>query len=161
MPGVHIDSVEPDRLSQELARENAAESDVSDSITFHDTTIEDAPIDGPYDLVWGFECLHDMPYPVSVLSRMRELAGPDGAVLIADELVEDSLPENTNFMGHLFYNFSILHCLPQAMVFPDAAGTGTVITPSTLRRYAAEAGFSSVDILPIENFQFRFYRLNP
>jgi hypothetical protein len=31
----------------------------------------------------------------------------------------------------------------------------------TLRSYAREAGFSSVEILPIENFFFQFYRLTP
>jgi len=31
----------------------------------------------------------------------------------------------------------------------------------TLKRYAMEAGFSNVEILPIENFFFRFYRLSP
>jgi hypothetical protein len=92
---------------------------------------------------------------------MRDLASPDGAVLIADEAVADTLEENTNFAGHMFYNFSVLHCLPQAMGFPDSAQTGTVIKPSTVRRYAEEAGFSSVDVLDIENPQLRFYRLNP
>jgi hypothetical protein len=47
------------------------------------------------------------------------------------------------------------------MTDPDAAGTGTVMRESTLRRYAREAGFSSVGILPIEHFFFRFYRLTP
>ena len=102
-----------------------------------------------------------MPYPVEALRQMRQLASPGGTVLIADELVEDTLEENCNFMGHLFYNFSVLHCLPQAMVYPNAAGTGTVITPSTMRSYAEEAGFSRVDVLPIENPMFRFYRLTP
>jgi hypothetical protein len=32
---------------------------------------------------------------------------------------------------------------------------------TTLRRYAAEAGFGSVAILPIEKDFFRFYRLRP
>jgi hypothetical protein len=102
-----------------------------------------------------------MPYPVEALRAMRQLASPGGTVLIADERVEDTLEENRNFMGHLYYNFSVLHCLPQAMVFPNAAGTGTVITPSTLGRYAAEAGFGQLDVLPIENPMFRFYRLTP
>jgi hypothetical protein len=31
----------------------------------------------------------------------------------------------------------------------------------TLRRYAMEAGFRSVDIMAIDNFFFRFYRLHP
>ena len=90
---------------------------------------------------------------------MRELLTPDGVVLIADEAVSDTLEENTNFMGHFSYNLSVLHCLPQAMVFPNAAGTGAVIEPSTVSKYADEAGFKRVAILPIENPYWRFYRL--
>jgi 2-polyprenyl-3-methyl-5-hydroxy-6-metoxy-1,4-benzoquinol methylase len=114
-------------------------------------------VQGPYDLVTVFECLHDIPYPVEALKKIRELAVPGGTVLIAD----DSLEENRNFLGHFFYNASVLHCLPQAMVFPNAAGTGTAIGPSTVRRYAEEAGFSRFEVLDIENFFFRFYRLTP
>jgi hypothetical protein len=33
--------------------------------------------------------------------------------------------------------------------------------PDTLRRYADEAGFASVEVLPIEHETFRFYRLRP
>ena len=160
-PDTKIDAIDPDDLSIDEARRHVEEAGVSDNISFHLSTVEDAPVNGPYDLVTAFECLHDMPYPVQALSRMRELAAPSGAVLIADEAVEDTLEENRNSMGHLFYNFSVLHCLPQAMGFPDSAGTGTVIKPSTLQGYAEEAGFKSVEVLDIENPQFRFYRLNP
>jgi 2-polyprenyl-3-methyl-5-hydroxy-6-metoxy-1,4-benzoquinol methylase len=156
-----IDAIDPDEISIQEAQRNAAEAGVSDRITFHLSTVEDAPVQGPYDLMTAFECLHDMPYPVQALRRMRELLAPNGAVLIADEAVGEALEENTNFMGHFFYNFSVLHCLPQAMVFPNAAGTGTVIKPSVLRQYAEGAGFGSVEVLPIENPQFRFYRLTP
>jgi hypothetical protein len=34
-----------------------------------------------------------------------------------------------------------------------------VIRPETVRRYSAEAGFTSVEVLPIEHLFFRFYRL--
>ena len=44
---------------------------------------------------------------------------------------------------------------------PASAETGTVMRPDTLRAYAREAGFKSVEILPIENYFFRFYRLIP
>jgi ubiquinone/menaquinone biosynthesis C-methylase UbiE len=158
-PRTRIDAIDSDEASIKEARRNAEESRVAGQITFHQSTVEEAPCQAPYDLVTAFECLHDMAYPVAALRRMRELAAPDGAVLIADEAVEDTLEDNCNFMGHLFYNFSVLHCLPQALVFPNAAGTGTVITPSTVKKYATEAGFARVDILPIENPMFRFYRL--
>lgn len=156
---IQIDAIDPDKLSIQEAQRNVQKAGVSDRITLHLNTIEEVPLQGPYDLITAFECLHDMPYPIQVLSRMRELLAPDGVALIADEAVGDTLEENTNFMGHFFYNFSVLHCLPQAMVFPNAAGTGTVIKSSTVNKYADEAGFKNVTTLPIENPQFRFYRL--
>ena len=64
-------------------------------------------------------------------------------------------------MGHLFYNFSVLHCLPQAMGFPGSAATGAVMKASTLRAYASEAGFENVEVIDIEHPQFRFYKLDP
>ncbi len=154
-----VHAIDPDDLSIEAARRNAQDAGVADRITIHLNTVEEAPIEGPFALLTAFECVHDMPYPVEALQRMRELLTPGGAVLIADEAVGDTLEENTNFMGHLFYNFSVLHCLPQAMGFPDSAATGTVIRPSVLGQYADQAGFTGMEVLPIENPQFRFYRL--
>ena len=40
-----------------------------------------------------------------------------------------------------------------------SAGTGTVMRPDTLRRYAREAGFADIEILRLDNFFFNFYRL--
>ena len=158
-PRVHIDAVDVDEASIDAARQNAGEAGVSGQITFHRAAIEEAPLRGPFDLVTAFECLHDMPYPVRVLHRMRELAGSEGTVLVADEAVGDTLDENRSLVGRLCYNFSVLHCLPQAMVFPGSAGTGTVIGPSILDGYAREAGFRQVEVLPIEHPLWRFYRL--
>lgn len=160
-PRVTVDAVDIDAASIEQARRNAAEHGVADRVAFHAAPAEAAPMTPPYDLVTAFECLHDMAYPVQALRTMRELAGPDGTVLVADEAVGESLDDNRNAIGRLNYNFSVLHCLPQAMVFPGAAGTGTVLRPSTLRAYAREAGFRDVQVLPIENPLWRFYRLTP
>ena len=160
-PEIQIDAVDSDKASIVEAKRHAKEAGVSERIVFHDMSSEQASLQGPYDLVTAFEVLHDLAYPVKVLRRMRELALPNGAVLIADEAVGDSLEENRNFLGHFFYNFSVLHCLPQAMAFPESAATGTVITPSTVRNYSKDAGFAKVDVLPIEHPFFRFYRLTP
>lgn len=160
-PNVRIDALDLDEASIEQARQNAQQAGVADRIAFHLAPAEEALLNGPYDLITAFECIHDMAYPVPALRRMHELAGSNGTVLVADEAVGDSLEENRNFFGHFAYNFSVLHCLPQSMVFPDAAGTGTVMRPSVLRAYAEEAGFTRMDVLPIENPFWRFYRLTP
>jgi hypothetical protein len=39
--------------------------------------------------------------------------------------------------------------------------TGTVLRSDRMRELGADAGFSSVSIVPIEHDMFRFYRLDP
>jgi hypothetical protein len=41
----------------------------------------------------------------------------------------------------IFWGFSMLHCLPVAMVDKPSVDTGTVMRPSTFREYANQAGF--------------------
>ena len=158
-PEVRIDAIEPDGRSVVAARRNAAEAGLADRIRFHQVGIEEAPVAGPFDMVTLFECLHDMAYPVDALRAMRKLLAPDGAALVSDEKVAESLEENTGPLGRLYYNFSVLHCLPQSMAHPGSAATGAVIRPSTVRRYAAEAGFERVEILPVDHPLFHLYRL--
>ncbi len=160
-PRTQIDAIDVDSASIEKARDNAKQAGAAKRITFHLGPIEESSLRGPYDLVTSFECIHDLMYPVKALRRMREMATPNGTVLVADEAVGDTLEENSNFLGHLMYNFSVLHCLPQGMISPDSAATGTVISPSKMRTYATDAGFTRVDILPIENPSWRLYRLTP
>jgi hypothetical protein len=40
-----------------------------------------------------------------------------------------------------------------------SACTGTVMRTDTFRAYAVDAGFRDVEVLPIDNYFFRFYRL--
>jgi hypothetical protein len=47
------------------------------------------------------------------------------------------------------------------MTDPDSAGTGAVMRPDTVRRYAEAAGFGRFEVLPIETNFWRFYRLFP
>jgi hypothetical protein len=80
-------------------------------------------------------------------------------VLIVDEHAEDEFIPNGSDLERMFYGFSILHCLPVGMVDTPSAETGTVMRPDTFRGYAAEAGFSKVEILPVDSENFYFYRL--
>jgi hypothetical protein len=47
------------------------------------------------------------------------------------------------------------------MTEPGSAGTGTVMRPATLERYANDAGFGGFEVLPIEHDSFRLYLLRP
>jgi hypothetical protein len=45
------------------------------------------------------------------------------------------------------------------MTTQPAAGTGTIMRSPLLRDYAIAAGFADLEVLPIENDFWRFYRL--
>ncbi|WP_158059306.1 SAM-dependent methyltransferase [Halorussus halophilus] len=159
-PDANVDGYDLDAESVEAARENVEAAGLGDRVTIHHRDAADPEIEGDYDLVLAFECLHDMSDPVGVLATMRRLVGDDGTVLVVDERAGDSFAERTEIEG-LLYGFSVLHCLPVGMADQPSAATGTVMRADTVREYADEAGFSSVEVLPIENFFFRFYRLDP
>jgi 2-polyprenyl-3-methyl-5-hydroxy-6-metoxy-1,4-benzoquinol methylase len=158
-PTVHVDGFDLDAASVEAAQRNASEAGVADRVTFQVRNAGDPELAGQYDLALAFECIHDMADPISVLRSMRRLVGPGGTVLIVDERVPDTFAPNGDAVERMMYGFSVLHCLPVGMVEQPSAETGTVMRRATFRRYAAEAGFSQVDELPIENDFYRFYRL--
>ncbi|MGD9715319.1 MAG: class I SAM-dependent methyltransferase [Thermomicrobiales bacterium] len=158
-PNVIVDGYDLDEASVEAATRNAQEHGVADRVSFHVRDAGDPELAGKYDLATAFECIHDMWDPVSVLAAMRRLVGPGGTVLVMDESVADEFGAIGDDVERFMYGFSFLHCLPVGMVKKPSAGTGTVMRSSTFRRYADQAGFSKVDILPIENDFFAFYRL--
>jgi 2-polyprenyl-3-methyl-5-hydroxy-6-metoxy-1,4-benzoquinol methylase len=160
-PNVHVDGFDLDEPSIALAQENARQHNVSDRVHFQVRDAGDPALARQYDLVTALECVHDMSNPVAALRMIRQLAGENGAVLIADERVGDTFTAKGNDVEWMMYGWSILHCLPVGMVDPPAVGTGTVMRTDTLKKYAKEAGFRDVEVLPIENFFFRFYRLTP
>jgi cyclopropane fatty-acyl-phospholipid synthase-like methyltransferase len=159
-PKALVDGFDLDQASIELARANARETGLADRCRFHVRDAGDPELAGRYDLVAAFECLHDMSQPVKALEAMRRLSHEGGVVLIMDERVGDAFMAKGNDIEWMMYGWSVLHCLPVGMADQPSAATGTVMRPDTLRRYAREAGFKDVQVLPIENFFFRFYRLD-
>jgi SAM-dependent methyltransferase len=160
-PRVRVDGFDLDPPSVALAQANAREADVADRVRFAVRDAATVSPDGTYDLVLAFECLHDMADPVAVLGAMRSLAGGRGAVVVVDERVGESFAARNEDTEWFMYGFSVLHCLPVGLAEQPSAGTGTVMRPATLRRYATDAGFREVEILPIDNPFFTFYRLLP
>lgn len=158
-PKVRVDGYDLDAASVALAQSNIQAAGLSDRVQVSLQDASDPALQGQYDLVTAFECLHDMSDPVGALKTMRILAGERGAVIIMDERSMEAFQPCAEDLEQLLYGFSILHCLPAGMSEQPSAATGTVMRPSTLERYAREAGFSLVEVLPVDNFFFRFYRL--
>ncbi len=159
-PGLIVDGVDLDPGSIEAARRVAESEGVTDRVRFE---VRDAAslAGAGYDLATMFEMLHDLARPVEVLRAAREALSPEGVVLVADEPCGDAYAGPADEQERRHYGYSVLHCLPASMTEPGSAATGTVIRPDVVRRYARDAGFSVVEVLPVESVAFRLYLLRP
>jgi SAM-dependent methyltransferase len=161
-PRVAVVGVDLDAPSVSAARTHAAEAGLSGRVRFVGADVADPDVlaAGPFDVATAFECVHDMADPVAVLTAVRALA-PTGWVLVADERVEADRVAPAGPLERWFYGFSLGVCLPDGLSRPGGVGTGTVMRPATLDRYARAAGFAGVEVLDVEHDLFRFYRLHP
>ena len=158
-PGAIVEGIDLDLASVDDARRNAAEAGMADAVIFQVQDAADPAAKGAYDLACMFEALHDTPRPAEVLGALHQMLRENGSVLLADERVASSFTAPGDEVERMMYGWSISHCLPAAMVDQAADPTGTVLREPTVRDLAGRAGFRSVDVLPIENDFFRFYRL--
>jgi 2-polyprenyl-3-methyl-5-hydroxy-6-metoxy-1,4-benzoquinol methylase len=157
-PSIIVHGLDLDANAIEAAKRSAAEAGVADRVTFSATNAADLTEPG-FDLVMVIEALHDMTHPVDVLRTLRGLLAVGGSVLVVDTRVEEEFTAPAPLRDQYEYGWSVVACLPDAMGEPGSAMTGTAMRPATLRRYATEAGFTTVSMLPIETDYWRFYRL--
>ena len=152
--------VDLDEASVAEARAAAAEAGVADRVSVvAGDAVQLAP-EAPFDLVTIFEALHDMGDPVGALRAARAVLADGGSVLVADERVADVFTAPGDPTERLMYGWSILHCLPATMAEGPVEATGTVLRAPTLAGWAAAAGFTGFEVLPIDNRFWRFYRLH-
>ena len=160
-PQAKVVGFDIDQPSIDMARAAAAHEGLTDRVTFRLAEGETLTEHDQFDAAFAFECLHDMPRPVEVLSAIRSSVRPGGLVVVVDEAVADSLQAPANEVDRFMYGCSLFICLPDGLSSTPSAGTGTVFRRSILEDYAARAGFDRVSVLPIEDFSFfRFYQLH-
>jgi SAM-dependent methyltransferase len=156
-PRARVVGLDLDGPSMEAARRHAAEAGMADRVEFRHG--DAAGLDERIDLALIIEAVHDMANPVPVLAAVRRSLAADGSLLVVDERVAETFTAPGDEVERFMYGWSLTTCLPDGRSRSPSVATGTVMRPDTLRRYAAEAGFGTVEILPIENDFFRFYRL--
>jgi SAM-dependent methyltransferase len=159
-PRAQVLGVDLDPASVTEARAAAAEAGVADRATFMVGDAAQVGPGAPFDLITVFEALHDMADPVGALRAARALLAADGSVLVADERVADAFTAPSDPVERFMYGWSILHCLPATLAERPVEATGTVLRAPTLARWAAAAGFTGFEVLPIDNPFWRFYRMH-
>jgi 2-polyprenyl-3-methyl-5-hydroxy-6-metoxy-1,4-benzoquinol methylase len=159
-PGALVDGVDLNPGSIEAARALAEAEGVADRVRFE---VRDAAMlsGAGYDVACMFEMLHDLSRPVAALTSAREALGSGGVLLVAEEQVGDAFAGPADQDERRHYGWSLLHCLPASMTEPGSAATGVLMRPATFRQYARDAGFATVEVLPVDSVAFRLYVLRP
>jgi 2-polyprenyl-3-methyl-5-hydroxy-6-metoxy-1,4-benzoquinol methylase len=157
----HVDGIDVDPGSIADARRNAERAGMNGRLRFLEGDAAGLAGHGPYDLILVLEALHDMARPVEALAAARAALADGGAVLVVDERVADRFTAPGDVIERMMYGWSVVHCLPTQLVERPTAATGTVMRADEVRARAAAAGFTRVEVLPVENAFFRLYRLYP
>ena len=127
--------------SIERAKKIAEAEGVSRNTEFSVASAKDFPGAG-YDLVCFFDCLHDMGDPVGALRHVRDVVADDGTVMLVEPFANDSLAENLNPVGRIYYAASTLVCTPSSLDQEVGLGLGAQAGERRLGQVAAQAGFT-------------------
>jgi len=126
--------------SVQIARERADEAGVAERVHFEVGSA--GQLQGSYDLITLFDCLHDMPDPLGALRAVRAAVAPDGWVMLIEPASGDAVEDMLNPLGRLFIAASLFICLPSGLSAEPRAGLGNQVGPTRTLALAREAGFS-------------------
>jgi ubiquinone/menaquinone biosynthesis C-methylase UbiE len=127
--------------SIDQARKRAEELGVDGRVTF-DVAAAQSFNGGPYDLVTTFDSLHDMGDPLGAARHIRSVLEPGGTWMIVEPYAGDSVTDNLNPVGRVYYSFSTFLCVPNALSQDGGYALGAQAGPGPIRRLATDAGFS-------------------
>jgi SAM-dependent methyltransferase len=141
------------RPNVELASARAGALGLGDRVHF-ETGDAGRGLPGRFDVVCLFDVLHDSADPTGLLRSVR--AGlVDGGTLMVLEPNDGAGP--TGPIASVQLGMSMLYCLSVSLG-AGGPGLGTCGTPEpVVRSLCEEAGFTSVEEVPIENFMNRMY----
>src|SRR5258708_34618925 len=123
-----------------MARKRAGEAGVADRVSFEVASAASFSGSG-YDLAATFDCLHDMGDPLAAAKHVRQALKPDGTWLGVEPYAADETAGNMNPGGRVYYSFSTLLCVPNALSQPGGYSLGAQAGEAAIRRGAPHAGF--------------------
>jgi len=123
------------------ARKRAADAGLNAQVTF-DVASAQTFGGGPYDLVTTFDCLHDMGDPIGAARHIREMLAADGTWMVVEPAAGNSVADNLNPVGRVYYCFSTFLCVPSALSQDGGYSLGAQAGEESIRRLATDAGYS-------------------
>lgn len=141
-PNSTIHGVDFHAPSIEAARENAKAAGVT-NVAFQVATAQD--FDGAdFDFACMFDALHDMGDPVGAARHIRDTLAPGGTFMLVEPMAGDSMRENMNPLGQIFYAASCTICTPNSLSQEVGLGLGAQAGEKRLAEVCRDAGFARV-----------------
>ena len=95
-----------------------------------------------FDLVTMFDALHDMGDPVGAVAHIGKALKADGTLMLVEPAAGDSLADNLNPVGRVYYAGSTHICLPTSLNQDVALGLGAQAGARRIGEVVAQGGFS-------------------
>lgn len=120
------------------ARAHAEAAGVT-NVHFEVARAQDYP--GEYDFACIFDALHDMGDPVGAARHIRETLKDDGTFMLVEPMAGDSMADNMNPIGQIFYAASTTICTPASLAQEVGLDLGAQAGQKRLTQVLEEAGF--------------------
>lgn len=127
--------------SIEAAKKHAKEAGLM-NVTFEVAQSTDYPGSG-YGFVTHFDCLHDMGDPIRAADQVKQTMTHDGTWMIVEPLAGDTVEENLNPVGRIYYAASTMVCVP-ASLQSNGPALGAQAGEACLREVIMKGGFTRV-----------------
>lgn len=142
------------------AAANAREASVSDRVRFEERDVSKG-LPAEFDVITTFDVVHDAVDPLQLLQSIRGALRPGGIYVCLDINCSDKLEENAHPLGAMFHGVSVFYCMTTSLA-NNGAGLGTLgFHEMKVRELCAQAGFSSVRRVPLDNPFNNLYEAKP
>lgn len=141
-PASAVVGYDNDPTSIELADKLTAEAGLNGRVEFAIAAAADFPGHG-LGLVTTFDCLHDMGDPLAAARHIRSTLADDGVWLIVEPYAGDSVSDNLNPVGRLYYSLSIFLCVPHAISEGASDPLGNQAGEQPIACLVEQAGFGT------------------
>ncbi len=97
-----------------------------------------------FDLITCFDCLHDMGDPETAAAHIRRALKNGGTWMVVEPMAGDTLEDNINPVGRLYYSASTMICVPTSLAQESGLALGAQAGEKRLAEVIRSGGFTQV-----------------